>query len=41
MSDHDKDIDIEIVETWERFVQILLGILVLTGVTLMAIYSRR
>ena len=41
MSDYDKDIDIEIVEAWERFVQILLGILVFTGVALLAVYSRR
>ena len=41
MSENDKDIDIEIVEAWEKFVQILLGILVFTGVALMAFYSRR
>ena len=40
MSDYDKDIDVEIVEAWERFVQILLGILVFTGVALLAVYSR-
>ncbi|HEX4921467.1 MAG TPA: hypothetical protein VFV92_12085 [Candidatus Bathyarchaeia archaeon] len=41
VSDYDKDIDTEIVETWERFVQALLGILVLTGGALMALYYRR
>ena len=38
MSDFEKDI--EIVETWERFVQILLGILALSGAALMALYRR-
>jgi hypothetical protein len=41
MSDYDKDIDVEIVEAWAGFVQVLLGILVLTGAALMAVYSRR
>ena len=41
MSDYDKDIDVELVEAWERFVKIFLGILVFTGVALMAVYSRR
>lgn len=41
MADYDKEIDVEVVEAWERFVQILLGILVLTGMAMLAIYSRR
>ena len=41
MSDYEEDVDVEVVEAWERFVQILLGVLVLTGAALMAFYSRR
>jgi hypothetical protein len=41
VSDYDKDIDSEIVETWQRFVQAVLGILVLTGGALLALYFHR
>jgi hypothetical protein len=41
MADPDNNIDVEIVETWGRFVRILLGILMLTAAALMALYRGR
>jgi hypothetical protein len=41
MGDSANDIDLEIVETWERFVRILLVILIFTGAGLMALYHGR
>ena len=40
ISQSDDNIDVELVEIWQRFVQILLAILVLTGAGMMAYYSR-
>lgn len=40
MAQLDHNIDLEIVEAWQQFMQTLLAVLMLTGAALMAYYSR-
>ena len=41
MPESGQNIDAEIMEAWERFVRILLGIVMLTGAALIALYFDR